>query len=296
MLIRISEEKTGEQRSIKPLSTILSPSMLFSERVRIQISQTKKGRTPLWYAIPDVSAMELLLSKADPNQVVNGQPILHFAVVRGYQEATELLLKNGADPHIKDENDNCVLHHAFRSSRNVLMINSLVVNWSREPNHQNKEGQGPLHVAAASLVPAQAVDCLLREGIADPELEDRDGEYPLGIAVRCGNLSCVKALVVTGRAKPTITDEVGNTLLHLSAQNSASPWTEATSSSQDSPYVDIARFLVEECKLDPRIGNKKGQTPSERAKMLGATAVAKYFDSVISSLEEPNPDRMDKYM
>ena len=106
------------------------------------------------------------------------------------------------------------------------------------------------------------INVLLRAGAKVDIPCEGGGGTPLYIAIQMGQLTSARLLVEAG-ANPTLTDNFGNTLLHLASQNGRS---------------DIAKWLLK-LRVDPRSKNKQEETPELWASRAGFHALASMLKS-----------------
>jgi ankyrin repeat protein len=125
------------------------------------------------------SMLRLLLDNgADINtRSRGGGTWLHSAALVDYHKA-EMLLRHGADPNARDDDDETPLFAAQQARR--ADIAELLLKNGADVNAQGNNGWTPLHgaVVGGSYNVAQV---LLRHG-ADTELRDKKGDTPLIVA------------------------------------------------------------------------------------------------------------------
>eukprot|EP01138_Halocafeteria_seosinensis_P005163 gb/GECG01005279.1/.p1 GENE.gb/GECG01005279.1/~~gb/GECG01005279.1/.p1 ORF type:complete len:516 (+),score=77.82 gb/GECG01005279.1/:1-1548(+) len=170
-----------------------------------------KGKFPLMFALPNVDLMQLLLElgKADPNKTgQHGRTPLHKVITLQKVKAIELLLKNGADPNIRD-NEKGSTPLAF-AVPNVSMMKLLIEQGNVDPNQEVQKGKTALHMALANEN-EEAVKFLLSAG-ANPVSEDEAGNTPLMLAFN--NVTIMKHLLDSGRVDANQTTKKGKIALH----------------------------------------------------------------------------------
>src|SRR5574343_1244033 len=97
--------------------------------------------------VGDVESLEKILSEHPEllNSVdskLKWSP-LYRTVICGHIEATEFLLKKGADPNIKNNIGETPLHQATENSQAKLV--KLLLKYKADPNSQQNDGNTPLH-------------------------------------------------------------------------------------------------------------------------------------------------------
>jgi cytohesin len=198
----------------------------------------KYGKTPLHslarrcgesmrLTYPDI--VEMLLDKGlDPNaQQTDGSGLgssgkgetpLHKAVQSrddSTAEVVEILLQHGADPCIRNEDEETPLHLASGGR-----ITDSLLEQGADPNAKNWAGETPLHYASqekpGSDADAEKVSALLEKG-ADPSLschvddysvESDEGDTPMHVAAGDGNVEIARALLEAG-ADPDVDNKAG---------------------------------------------------------------------------------------
>ncbi|WP_338966784.1 ankyrin repeat domain-containing protein [Spiroplasma endosymbiont of Lonchoptera lutea] len=172
--------------------------------------------SPLQYAIfhGNLDIVKLLLENgANINlQNNNGNNALITAVENGHTDIVKLLLKNGAD--INHQNKFGITPLITAATYGELDIMKLLLEKGANINHQNKFGITPL-ITAASHDKLEIVKLLLENG-ATINLTDKNGNTALITAATYGKLDIVKLLLEKGAAI-NLTDENGNTALITAA-------------------------------------------------------------------------------
>lgn len=121
---------------------------------------------------------------------VNGLELLHGAVGNGCVELTDLLLKNGADPHKQDERGLTPLHYAAKlTGRDSMAVAKLLLAGPRLDenyiNQKDKLGETALHKAIKHNNP-MLVSYLLQKG-ADTKIASKREQTALDMAHEYGN-------------------------------------------------------------------------------------------------------------
>ena len=137
------------------------------------------GRGPLQWAVLAgetqlFKELRLNESRADPDPDRWGRTLLHYAAGNGHSDILSELLKNHADPDLKDRAQQTPLHLA--SARGHVSSVEQLLNHNASPNATDLLLRGPLHYAA--MFGHVEVMRLLMTAGADYSAEDLDGEEP----------------------------------------------------------------------------------------------------------------------
>ncbi|XP_051509905.1 cyclin-dependent kinase 4 inhibitor C-like [Myxocyprinus asiaticus] len=127
---------------LKEIETILQSNVNVNER-------NKFGRTPLQVmklGCPPI-AEALLGARADPNarDPIGGLTISHDAARDGYLDTLQVLVQNGADVNLLDDNGNLPLHLAAREGH--LDVVQFLVSHCKKPFLPNAKGCTPRDLA-----------------------------------------------------------------------------------------------------------------------------------------------------
>ena len=164
---------------------------------------------------------------------------LYRTVICGHIEATEYLLKKGADPNIKNNLGETPLHQATENSQAKLV--KLLLKYKADPNSQQNDGNTPLH--QSSYKGDESIVAMLLQFKADPNIENSVfGKTPLHYAVEYGHEEIIK-LLISNSANPTLKDKTDRSALdmaapdvrHLLSRSPRSPRSER--SFQNSPLL-----------------------------------------------------------
>lgn len=115
------------------------------------------GKSPLYLAVSyeNTRAVKLLLEKKvnlNTRDVLFGNTPLHEAVRGGNDEIASLLLENGADPELKNNDGDTALHlYAKRGDQGGnTLLNKFNHKFKNAIYMQNNQGETPLHCAITS--------------------------------------------------------------------------------------------------------------------------------------------------
>ena len=138
-----------------------------------------------------------------------GRTSLLQAAKGGFTSTVQLLIDKGANTNAYD----ALLNAAIRSESRAMV--ELVVNKIMEGDHmENLPAYMLVRLSKGGELTAASFDLLLEKG-ADPT-SAIDGETPIHVAARYGNVESVRSLFKHG-VSPNIKDEDGNTPIHGAA-------------------------------------------------------------------------------
>ena len=154
------------------------------------------GNTPLHFAArqgnPRIVSLLIesgaILEKPD----VGGVTPMHLACQHDRLEAAKKLIKGGSSPMKEDGAGDSALHYSARFGATTV-LNHLLTFSDLDLNTHAGDGSTPLHHAAQhGSVPE--IKLLLNAG-ADFDMLDNHGRSPIEVAMSCGKLAAVKALI-----------------------------------------------------------------------------------------------------
>lgn len=145
------------------------------------------SNTPIHIALENNASTEILDLLVQMDYPINmrnknGVTPLAIAVSKNLNEHSKILLENGADPFITDNEKNCPLTIAFEkllTSNDYAIIDNIVKLAGNKTDYQ---GEGILHYAAR-IADAKTVQLLVEKGL-DKTVRNISGETPQDIAIR----------------------------------------------------------------------------------------------------------------
>jgi len=158
------------------------------------------GNTPLHEAISrnQLGFADYLLAKGLATNIKNlgGDAPLHLAVKMGWIDGAELLLKNLANPDIRDGKTNTPLLLASPPAVRLAMT-KILLQYKADPSLKDQDGNTALHKAVKLSYDPLIVDELLKAktSVNSANLE---GDTPLMICARAGNYQYADALIAAG--------------------------------------------------------------------------------------------------
>lgn len=145
---------------------------------------------------------------APPDAEINqrgrgGRTKLHSAAARGEADRTEELLRQGADPNIRDDGDKTALHLAAQANQNQADIARMLLEGGADANAQDEDGRTPAYYAVGANSPddAAALLELLLDHNANMNLQDNNGNTPLHLAAHRAPADIVEILLGGGADK-----------------------------------------------------------------------------------------------
>ncbi|GJQ87536.1 hypothetical protein Trydic_g18477 [Trypoxylus dichotomus] len=159
----------------------------------------RRCRTPLCAAVrkQNREIIGLLLQHgADPNFMKEEltSPLI-LAIENGDEVITETLLNHGADVNLEDEYDGTPLHRAVTTSK--ISIIGLLLRNGANVNYTKRHSWTTLTYAIHLNSSKDVVEMLLSYK-ADANLQDKNGETPLSMAIKTRNLPVIELLLQNG--------------------------------------------------------------------------------------------------
>ena len=175
----------------------------------------------------DLATVECLLAHgAELNAATNGNTALSFAVLGHHQEVVELLLKRGANFHLKDSIGRTIAHQLARDGdlKTLEPFLSQKVNWMESEGAEfifagvNGKGVSALHLAARYGNKDFITTLFDRQLIT--HLEPRCGNdfTPLHWAAHAGQVETAQALLSRSASVDAVTSDTHKTALHYAAE------------------------------------------------------------------------------
>lgn len=248
----------------------------------------------------------------DINYVFKDSPkeftLLHFAVNFGDINVTKLLLEEGADIDIKDQNKNTSLHLAASNGHTDTV--KLLMEKGSDLSVVDKEGNTSLHLAASNGH-TDIVKLLVEKG-SDLSAVNKNGDTPLNIAFYNNHTKIVKCLMEEEPRMKEVVEHLvrcvveskthkllkGSTSLHLAAIYDCTEIVESLLEKGKNPLskdIDsktprelatdenlVQIFRVAEIKQQEYDATKWGIVSGGSTAALGATVAATLFATVFT--------------
>jgi len=181
-------------------------------------ARDETGQSLLHYVAKVTSAKELVDFLVDGGLDVNakddsGQTPLHIAALWSNRAGAEALLSRNADPNVHDRSHIAPLHHGVRLS---LQITQLLLANGANVDLQDEQGRTALHIEALAGN-ADGVQMLLENNAAS-NIQDSLGQTPLHLSAKRGHLNVVKLLLDFG-ADWNLQDNAGQVAMHFAASS-----------------------------------------------------------------------------
>ncbi|XP_044579759.1 uncharacterized protein LOC123261929 [Cotesia glomerata] len=183
----------------------------------------------------------LIAHKANVNaKSLNGPPII-LAAEKGYADIVDTLLKNNADPDIKDDDNRSAIE--FAVAKGHLEVVKILFGYTKmKINNKGIDNFTMLHIASQEGY-LDIVKYLVEKG-ADVHATNKSGSKPIHIAAREGHVSIVEFFFSIKMSNNTLGHQ-GQTLLHYAVV---------------APKKEIVEYLINQ-KMDVNVGDAKGLTP-----------------------------------
>ena len=303
---RGSRKRAMKARSMKARSMKARSMKARSMKARsMKARKMRGGNQELFNAVTKgntTKTNQLLEANANPNEIFEGQTLLHIAAKNGYYEIAELLIDKGADVNKADKDGRTPLFVAAEAG--YAEIVELLANNGADINKVDVYKYTPLNAAAESGR-EDVVEYLIDQG-ADLDKPSKYGVTPLMSSLINVHDSVASLLIESG-ANIYTKDEDNNTALFFASsrgfydivdvllEKGADPNIQTIYgetplyTASDSNYIEIVSLLLENGAA-PNIKENNGQTPLFITSENG-------FDEVVNLLLEngadPNIDNVD---
>ena len=157
----------------------------------------------------DMNVCKLLISEgANVDVIIYGKPLLHYFILTGLDQASKLLIENGANINEQDDHGRTALMYAIKND--FYDIAGLLIERGANVNLREEWGITALHYAIFNKE-TELCRLLIAKG-ADVNTKTIIGASPLWYASRLGLDKLVKSLISEG-ADINAQDELGHTAL-----------------------------------------------------------------------------------
>ncbi len=158
------------------------------------------GNTMLHYAVrdnPDPEVARRLLSVGASLKAVNNMGMTPLMTAIRYNtddQTVEILLQNGADPNARDRKGETSLFYAVNYRPEAPLI-QVLIRHGANPAFRNQAGKTALNIAIQRKCEADVIAAL--SATATP-IFDANGDTPLTLAVRQGDVDTIQKLGIAG--------------------------------------------------------------------------------------------------
>ena len=156
-------------KGARPSILQVDKSTVLHSAVRTQDESQDEGRSQMLQMFLSCEKHGSDLKAAVNHQNSKGWTALKLAARKNLERCVEVLLDNGADPDIPDEENYTALHNAI----GFPAIVKLLLTKAKKINFQNNDGETPLYLAAERGLNESALT-LLEYG-ADPNIPNKEG-------------------------------------------------------------------------------------------------------------------------
>jgi ankyrin repeat protein len=211
------------------------------------------------------STVEFYKGLSAPNVDVSGKPALVYAASRADADAVEALIAKGADPSETDSNGSGALHNLAYEvsnfqvpSEKIKKTADILIDAGVSPLKKNSDGQTYVILAAQRGVPEIIASLVERKKKTD--ITDNDGNTPLHVAADYSKNASESFLKYT---LPNYQKVMADPKTHESVKESQQEQHDRDKAQMDS-YFLIVKLLIEG-GADPDRKNNYGKTPKEFA-------------------------------
>lgn len=251
-----SQAQPGEQSTKTLLSRVYwqgNPDLASVKaeitKERFNFADVKSGSDPLDLAITNKASLEILEYLASQpgidfqRGIHEGRTYLHSAAASGNAEASDLLLKKGADMNYLDAHSQTALTYAGFVGRLTLPVLEAFVKhgFDVKKKFETKEDANIWLLSVGGDKDLAITNYVLAKGVS-LQSADKNGNTAFNYAAKQGNVEILKALKAKG---VKYTD---NALLMAAA----GPFRSANK-------IDVYKYLVDELKIKPTAVNNNGQ-------------------------------------
>ena len=182
--------------------------------------RSNDGSTPLHFAIEEASVEWLLTQDININAMdQSGKTALMTAARLGSDKVVGLLLSHKADPQLRDNSGKTALHHAAKKG-SVPVAQKLLEKDNSLLNYINNKQRSALHVAIQRKRLDFVRMLLLQQPHIDIDLQDKDGNTPLLLAVSAGReMQGFVQLLTEAGPDTELRNKVGQTALLVAVGN-----------------------------------------------------------------------------
>ncbi|EPE33339.1 Ankyrin repeat-containing protein [Glarea lozoyensis ATCC 20868] len=250
--------------------------LLLDHNAEVNFANEKSESSLYWASFNDFKhIVELLLEKRKGQEPANlslpttsGSTALLAAVMKGNEDVANVLVKEGADVTVKNDENETPLYwacwHGFTAMAQTFLDKDAT------PNITTAYKFTPL-LAAIRCIDITIVDLLLGKG-ASFESQDSDGYSALNFASHMGEVEIVR-LLLNRKANVKVKDQDGDTPLHQCAICG---------------HLGVAELLIL-AGADPEAKNNAGRSPLHCAAENGHVKIAKR----LLDLNSVSPDEKD---